>query len=67
MSSAVNHCKRSHRSYSKHMSAVNGMARTRYITAARKEAAKQGFSFKRFFKKIIPQVFKKSAETQQHD
>ena len=62
MSSAANHRKRSHRSYSKHMSAVNGMAR-----AARKEAAKQGFSFKRFFKKIIPQVFKKSAETQQHD
>lgn len=67
MSSAANHRKRSHRSNAKHLSAVGSMNRTRYIRQARKTAAKNGFSFKRFFKKIIPQVFKKTAETQQHD
>lgn len=67
MSSAANHRKRSCRSYSKHKSAVGAMSRTRYIRQFNKTMAKQGFSFKRFFQKILPPVFKNSAEKQQHD
>lgn len=67
MSSAANHRKRSCRSYSKHMSAVGSMSRTRYIKQFNKTAAKNGFSFKRLFSKIIPKFTKKPAETQQHD
>ncbi len=68
MSSAVNHRKRSHRSNAKHLSAVGSMSRTRYIIQARKTAAKQGFSVKRFFQKIIPQMVKKAAvDAVKHD
>lgn len=67
MSSAANHRKRSHRSYSKHASAVSNMSRTRYIKQVTKAANKQRFSFRRFFQKILPPVFKKPADTQQHD
>ena len=67
MSSAANHRKRSCRSYYRHKSAVTTMNRTRYIKQFNKTAAKNGFSFKRLFSKIIPKIVKKTAETQQHD